>query len=147
MVPIAESLVEAAVRDLENRTLANLRGRLTKLVYLSSTRDYNTGEYQHEGLAQRFGAQAAQQALAQCHQAAFEELLDASLADLVNQLAMYIDSTGAQKEKVLSSWRNLQAYRVLIPSTCDPLKADFFVTNIRIALEILGSEAQLPLRN
>ena len=147
MVPIADSMVEAAVRDLENRTLANLRGRLTKLVYLSSTRDYNTGEYQHEGLAQRFGAEAAQQALAQCHQAAFEDLLSDSLVALVEELVTYIESTGAQKEKVLSSWRNLQAYRVLIPSTCDPLKADFFVTNIRIGLEVLGVRAPLHLRS
>ena len=139
MAAVMDSTVEAAVHDLENRTLAHLRGRLTKLVYLSSTRDYNTGEYQHEGLVQRFGKQAAQQALAHCHEAAFQELLDASLADLAAQLAMYIDSTGAEREKVLASWRNLQAYRVLIPGNCDPLKADFFVTNIKIALEVLGS--------
>jgi len=64
MRAVMETAVEAAIRDLENRTLASLHGELTKLVYLSSTRDYNTGEYLHEGLAQRFGAEAAQQALA-----------------------------------------------------------------------------------
>lgn len=146
-MPLVESAVEAAVRDLENRTLANLRGELTKLVYLSSTRDYNTGEYQHEGLAQRFGAEVARRALAQCHEAAFHELLYASLADLVAQLAAYIDSIGAQREKVLRSWRQLQAYRVLIPSSCDPLSADFFVTNVKIALEVLGSGADCRLRH
>jgi hypothetical protein len=139
MAPVVESAVEAAVRDLEDRTLVHLQGRLTRLVYLSSTRDYNTGEYQHEGLAQRFGVQAAQQALAHCHEAAFQDLLDTSLSDLVAQLTDYIESTGAEREKVLKSWRDLQAYRVLIPSSCDPLKADFFVTNIKIALEVLGS--------
>ena len=81
----SESQLEAAVRDLEVRTLANLRGELTKLVYLSSTRDYNTGEYQHDGLAHQFGAQAAQRALAQCHQAAFQDLLHSSLPALVAQ--------------------------------------------------------------
>jgi hypothetical protein len=144
MAPAVESAVETAVRDLQDRTLIHLQGQLTKLVYLSSTRDYNTGEYQHEGLAQRFGVEAAQRALAQCHEAAFQELLDASLSDLVAQLTTYIESTGAEREKVLSSWRNLQAYRVLIPGSCDPLKADFFVTNIKIALEVLGSGAPLP---
>src|ERR1700686_940156 len=139
MRAVAESAVEAAVRDLEGRTLAHLQGELTKLVYLSSTRDYNTGEYQHEGLAQRFGAQAAQLALAQCHETAFQDLLYTSLSNLVAQLATYIDSTGADREKVLNSWRQLQAYRVLIPGTCDDLNADLFITNIKIALEALVS--------
>ena len=140
----SESQLEAAVRDLEVRTLANLRGELTKLVYLSSTRDYNTGEYQHDGLAHQFGAQAAQRALAQCHQAAFQDLLHSSLPALVAQLATYIDSTGAEREKVLHSWRRLQAFRVLVPGTCDDLSADFFVSNIRIALEVLGLPAAQP---
>jgi hypothetical protein len=136
-----EAELEAAVRDLETRTLANLRGGLTRLVYLSSTRDYNTGEYQHDGLAQRFGAEAAQRALAKCHEAAFQDLLYSGLPVLVEQLTVYIDSTGAEREKVLQSWRQLQAFRVLVPGTCDDLSADFFVSNIRIALEVLGLPA------
>jgi hypothetical protein len=136
-----ESELEAAVRDLELRTLAGLRGGLTRLVYLSSTRDYNTGEYQHDGLADQFGAHAAQRALAQCHEAAFQDLLYSSLPALVAQLATYIDSTGAEREKVLHSWRQLQAFRVLIPGTCDELSADFFASNITIALEVLKSPA------
>src|SRR6202049_3794891 len=139
MRAVAESAVEAAVRDLESRTLANLQGELTKLVYLSSTRDYNTGEYQHEGLAQRFGAQAAQLALAQCHETAFQDLLYSSLSSLVAQLATYIDSTGADRERVLNSWRQLQASRVPLPGPCNPRSADLFITNIKIALEVLVS--------
>jgi hypothetical protein len=142
MVPVVDTAAVAfAVRDLETRTLAHLRGDVAKLVYLSSTRDYNTGEYQHEGLALRFGSQAASLALEQCHLATFHELLQTNLARLVAELAQYIESTGAQKEKVLESWRHLQAYRVLIPRTCDSLSADFFITNIRIALEVLGCAA------
>jgi len=136
-----ESALEAAVRDLEMRTLASLRGELTKLVYLSSTRDYNTGEYQHDGLAHQYGAQAAQRALARCHEAAFQDLLYSSLPALVAQLATYIESTGADREKVLHSWRQLQAFRVLIPGTCDDLSADFFVSNVKVALEVLSLPA------
>jgi hypothetical protein len=133
-----------AVRDLETRTLANLRGGVTRLVYLSSTRDYNTGEYQHDGLALEYGPEAAQRALAQCHEAVFHDLLEASLPELVSQLTAYIDSTGADREKVLQSWRHLQAFRVLVPSTCNELSADFFISNIRIALEVLGLPAAMP---
>lgn len=136
--PGSVTAIETAVQDLENRTLADLRGGLTKLVYLSSTRDYNTGEYQHAGLSDRFGSETAARALARCHEAAFQELVYASLAELVNELALYIESTGAEREKVLDGWRRLQAYRVLIPGACDDLSARFFVSNLKIALEALA---------
>jgi hypothetical protein len=135
-----ERSAERAMRDLENRTLAHLNGDLSKVVYLSATRDYNTGEYRHQGLEQRFGSAAAQFALARCHQAAFQNLLECGLGSLVGQLADYIDSTGAGKEQVLESWRQLEAYRVLIPGTCDSLSGDFFISNIKIALEILRAD-------
>ena len=129
--------LDAAVQDLYERTLTGLNGDLTRLVYLSSTRDYNTGEYQHAGLADRFGAETAERALARCHETAFRDLLDLNLANFVGQLAAYIESTGADRDRVLDAWRRLQAYRVLIPGTCDELSADFFASNVRIALEAL----------
>lgn len=132
--------LDAAMDDLQRRTLAELPGELTRLVYLSSTRDYNTGEYQHAGLADRFGAGTAQTALARCHEAVFEELLETKLADVVQEVAHYIQSTGAEREKVLDAWRRLQAYRVLIPSGCDELSADFFASNVKIALEVLREQ-------
>ena len=132
--------MEAAIQDLHDRTLANLPEVLTRLIYLSSTRDYNTGEYQHAGLADRYGPDTAEQALARCHQAAFENLLYTDLADLVRQLAAYIESIGAERDQVLDAWRGLQAYRVLIPNACDDLSAELFTSNIKIALEALRAE-------
>ena len=140
----ASTRLQDAVRDLEDRTLFELDGDLTKLVYLSSTRDYNTGEYQHAGLADRFGPETAARALAHCHQTAFQDLLCCNLADLVRQLTAYIASTGAEKDKVLNAWRQLQAYRVLVPSNCDPLSADMFASNIKIALEAVRCEPAEP---
>jgi hypothetical protein len=132
---------EAAIRDLEDRTLANLAGKLTRLVYLSSTRDYNTGEYQHAGLADRFGAATAQKALERCHEAVFEDILAMDLAELVQELTQYIETTGAERDKVLDAWRRLQAYRLLVPAECDELSADLFASNVKIALEALRIES------
>jgi hypothetical protein len=133
---------EFAVRDLEDRTLANLNGDFRRIIYLAATRDYNTGMYRHEGLALRFGDDAAQAALARCHQTVFRSLLDSGLPTLVEQLGAYIESTGADKERVLQSWRQLEAYRVLVPGACDSLSGDFFISNIKIALEILRVDAK-----
>ncbi len=137
MKSISMEPFDLAVQDLQDRTLAELNGGLTRLVYLSSTRDYNTGEYQHAGLADRFGSEAAQKALARCHETAFHDLLYSTLADLVGQLSVYIESTGAERERVLDAWRRLQAYRVLIPEACDEFSAEFFASNIKVALEAL----------
>jgi len=134
---VTELAAEGAIRDLEARTLAGLDGDVSKVVYLSGTRDYNTGRYQHDGLALRFGDAAAQTALARCHEAVFQDLLHCGIQALVAQLAAYIESTGADRDRVLDSWQRLEAYRVLIPGTCDPLSADCFISNIKIALEVL----------
>jgi len=135
---------DAAIRDLEDRTLVNLQGHLTRLVYISSTRDYNTGDYQHAGLADRFGPETAQRALEYCHRLVFDELLAMDLAELVRQLTLYIETTGAEREKVLDAWRRLQAYRLLVPAECDDLTADLFASNVKIALEALRAEPGPP---
>ncbi|HLI82731.1 MAG TPA: hypothetical protein VKV17_02375 [Bryobacteraceae bacterium] len=139
--------VERAVRDLESRTLAHFPSDLSKVVYLAGTRDYNTGEYHHAGLIQRFGREASQTALARCHEAAFGELLRCGLDALAGQLAGYMESTGAEKERVLRNWRQMEAYRMLVPANCDPLSADFFISNIRIALEALKLDMRPDRRN
>ncbi|HEY1338103.1 MAG TPA: hypothetical protein VGF59_11370 [Bryobacteraceae bacterium] len=134
----------AAIRDLESRTLANLKGDITRLVYLSSTRDYNTGQYQHEGLAVRYGRAAAEAALAECHRNIFDHVLGTNLSGLVSQLEQYIDSTGEDRERVLDAWQRLEAYRVLTPRRCAELEADFFASNVKIALGALRAAAPVP---
>jgi hypothetical protein len=61
---MADLDIDAVVTDLKNRTLSGLPGEMAQLVYLASTRDYNTGQYFHEGLASEFSGPLASQALA-----------------------------------------------------------------------------------
>jgi hypothetical protein len=144
---IAHDNLDRAIRDLEDRTLAHLPTDMSRVVYLSATRDYNTGEYHHEGLSQSFGHSASQAALARCHESAFRVLLHCGLETLVEQITAYMESTGAEKERVLHSWRQLEAYRMLIPGNCDPLAADYFIANVRIALEVLKLDMQPGRKN
>ena len=55
--------VQAAYDDLLKRSLSKVSCDLARLIYLASTRDYNTGAYHHDGLASRFRADAASKAL------------------------------------------------------------------------------------
>jgi len=129
--------IEPAVTDLRNRTLSRLPGDFSRLVYLASSRDCNTGQYYHDGLAFHFSQNVASKAMALCHREIFDRLVYASLEELIEELCNYISSTDERPEDFLRSWKHLGSYRVLIPSECDELEAEVFLSNVKIALEIL----------
>ena len=86
--------IEPAVTDLRYRTLSRLPGDFSRLVYLASSRDLNTGHYSHDGLAFHFGQNAASKAMALCHREVFDRLVYACLEGLIEELRSYISSTG-----------------------------------------------------
>ncbi len=131
--------IDAAVADLKERTLSDLPGEMARLVYLASTRDYNTGQYFHDGLAAEFSGLLASQALARCHQETFSRLALASLPELVSHLSTYVASTRAQEEDVFRFWAKVEPYRVTVPADTDSLTVKLFVSNVKIALAILAS--------
>jgi hypothetical protein len=129
--------VEAVRRDLENRTLAKIEGDFARLIYLASMRDYNTGEYNHEGLACLFTERLARRALAASHRDVFRRLVLCSVKELVEQLEIYVRSNGSTFSDFVRVWEKLQPYTVSIPLECSPLTSRFFALNIRAALAIL----------
>jgi hypothetical protein len=129
--------VLAAADDLRRRTLADMRQPLGRLIYLASTRDYNTGLYYHHGLALRFSEEAACEALADCHREAFEELVAASLEELVYELEAYLKSTRAAAGDFIVAWKGLEPYRVAVPVGIDSLSSELVFSNLKVALVIL----------
>lgn len=131
--------IEAASADLGDRTLARIPSQIGRLIYLASTRDYNTGRYHHDGLAFRFTEAIADRALAACHEELFRNLVQSPLEDLVRQLELYFASTHLRPEEILGVWKSLEPYRVAIPLKSAALFKEFFFSNLRIALAILES--------
>ena len=131
--------IEDALRDLQNRTLANLDGDFARLVYLASTRDYNSGRYAHDGLSFRFTAPVAEQVLAKAHRDAFVSLALSPLEVLVSQLEQYIRSGSARPDELLESWHELEPFRILAPEHDDPITVKLFISNVRVALAIVGA--------
>ena len=130
--------VERARRDL-GRTLRRLDGDFARLVYLASTRDYNTGQYHHDGLAFMFNEDVAARAIENCHQEVFRRLVGCSMNRLVEQLELYASSHCSTPCELVRIWEKLQPYRSTIPFECSPLAARFFISNVRAALAVVQS--------
>lgn len=129
--------VQKATEDVRARTLAKIPRPLDRFIYLASMRDYNTGLYHHEGLALRYSPEVACEALADCHREVYRQLLSCSLEDLVSQMEAYVDSSQTPARDFISVWRGIEPYRVAVPVEAEPFSAQFFFSNLRIALAIL----------
>ena len=129
--------VQVAYDDLLNRTLARIPCDLGRLIYLASTRDYNTGNYYHEGLANRFSPEVARKALEIAHRQAFYKLSAFSLEDLVSDLEVYLRSTRENPEDFLRTWQKLEPYRISMPTEANLTVARLFTSNIKLALAVL----------
>jgi len=129
--------VQDAYDDLLQRTLSRIPCDLARLIYLASTRDYNSGTYHHEGLAARFQADTARKALEIAHRQVFYAVSAYSLEDLVRELETYLQTSRENPDEFLRAWQKLEPYRVAIPLEANPTIARLFLSNIRLALAIL----------
>lgn len=130
-------LQQQAVDDLELRTLSRIDTLVGRLVYVASTRDYNTGAYYHDGLAMRFQTSAAQAALLQCHRSLFQACVLLPLSGLVEELTAYFNSAQEDQLQLIRSWQEFVAYRMLLPADCDRLSSGLFLSNMKLALAAL----------
>jgi hypothetical protein len=128
--------VQAAYNDLLQRSLSKISCDLARLIYLASTRDYNSGTYHHDGLAARFNPDVAAKALEIAHRQLFYQMSAYSLEEMVSQLQTYLDCSHESPADVLRTWQKLEPYRVAIPVEVNPTVARLFLSNIRLALAI-----------
>ena len=133
-----------AYDDLWQRTLGKIPGDLNRMIYLASTRDYNSGRYHHAGLEATIGYDAVKQALETAHLDIFWKLTRSSLEQLVRELEVYIRSSGESPEELLRTWRTLQPYRVAIPLQVDTMAAQLLLSNLKLGLEVLQKRRSQP---
>lgn len=135
--------IQPVLEHVRNRTLLKLPCDFSRLVYLASVRDFNTGQYFHDGLAIHFTEKIVSSAFAVCHREVFNRLVFCSLEQLVEELSRHISSTCERPVDALKSWRNLESYRIMVPLDCDELAAQLFLSNVKVALAILESQQKL----
>jgi hypothetical protein len=126
-----------AYEDLLQRTLSRISCDLGRLIYIASTRDYNTGNYHHDGLAMRFRPEEARKALEVAPQEIFYRVSARSLEELVEELEIYICSSRESLADVVRIWERLEPYRIAIPLRVHPTVAQLFLCNVKLALAVL----------
>ena len=125
------------IEEVRERSLAPLACEMAKLICLSSTRDYNTGRYQHDGLDWRYRDKDADAALRALHTQIFESLVVAPLKTLVSDLEAFFGMTLTDRSTATKIWKNLEPFRIAVPEDSDELTRKLFYSNIRIALAVL----------
>jgi hypothetical protein len=100
------SLLEQCAREAELDCFPN---DLTRLLYLASLRDCNSGRYLHPTLSRHIGIERADEGLRALHLQVFWRLLAIPVAGYVAQLEEYICFTRTAKAAVLETWQSLEA--------------------------------------
>jgi hypothetical protein len=129
--------VELAADDLRRHTLSHMPEPLERMIYLGSTRDYNTGLYYHDGLASRFSDEVACEALANCHRESYRHAFKLFRRGFgaPDRLLHSIHTCCAACD-FIAAWKSLQPYRVAVPGGHRPLAVEFLCGNVRVALAI-----------
>lgn len=126
--------VERYVCDLG---LDHFPNDITRMLYLASLRDCNSGLYLHPQLSHTIGVEDANQVLNACHNEVFGRLLTVPFSCYVLQMEEYIRYTRTQRSTLLKTWQSLQAYRSTVPAEASSLSSELFCLNIELALAIL----------
>lgn len=133
----SEEDVQRIIADVQGHTLEAMRGRFSRLIYLASLRDYNTGRYHHYGLETRYASGPVDEALRRCHTAVFEELVASPLKEQTQDLFKFFESLKEDRARLVNVWQRLRSYQILPPEECNPLARQLFEKNIEIILGVL----------
>ncbi len=125
------------VHDFALTTLAALPNDFSRLTYIASLRDLSSGKYEHAGLAVLYPAEAIQQALKHCHEEVFNRILETPLELQEPDLRNCLDGMEGPLGATVEHWRQMEAYRVLMPEDSPDYLKELFCSNLRVLLDIL----------
>ena len=133
-----KSLLErSADTDLWRHTLSQIPVLVGRIVYLSTLRSPITGRYEHHGLALVYGDGDAEKAIRISHRRAFQEWLALGLQEKVEDLDIYLRTTGEDPLKVLRHWSRAETWSGLLPTGSLSAEKSLFASDMRGAIKIL----------
>jgi hypothetical protein len=141
-VSVKKSDQRVIAEDILRALHVSLPNDLSRLIFLATLRDNNSGRYYHPEVARRFSEEAADRAMLACHRRIYERVVALAIEDLTDQLDAYVTTVPAPRERLIESWTKLKAYRATIPMDTDLISAEIFFMKVEVAVAIL--EARLP---
>jgi hypothetical protein len=138
------ALSDTAAADLWKNTLSQIHATFGRLVYLSSLRDPDTGEYRHFGLAQTFGPDEANRVLHDSHVATFNEWLSYNLESQKADLDFYLSGIDGDRRNILETWVRVQPYRGLIPTFARDMEKELYLHDLEVLLDLLMGAYGVP---
>lgn len=130
---------------LKQRTSETLPLPLARLIYLCSLRDLNTDRYSHAGWAFELTEDGADRALREFHEEEFGRLVPRSVAELAEALQAYFQTLGESVPELVSVWREVESFRVVLPRDCHPVDRELFLSSVKAALAVLAD--RVPSRS
>jgi hypothetical protein len=146
MAPLSgiQRLDQDAAASLWRHTLAQIPTLFGRLVYLSSLRNQNSGQYEHFGLAQRFGMEQAGEAIRATHRDAFREWLCLDLERQREEVGQYLESLDTDRKQAVETWVRLAPHRNFVPSDANPVEQDLYLQDFSAVLYLLRNEYGVP---
>ena len=138
---------DSQLADSWRRTLSGISTRLGRLEYLASLRNAHSGLYEHFGLAQRVGAEKADDLIRQSHDEVFQQWLALEQADQLHEAESYLESVGGDKRELLRTWLALQPYSGWVPADSRDVERELFLTDMADVLEALRTDYQVASRD
>jgi len=120
------------------QALSSLPGPLASLVFLSSLRDHYNGRYLHEGWASCSSPGEVHEKLRSAHLRVFESLLELPMLEYARELRRHIHSLGEDEARVVALWQEMEPYNEMIPEGSSPVGRQLFMSQLRLALEVLA---------
>lgn len=117
--------------------MSSLPTPFARLVFVTSMRDHYTGQYLHEGWAGVSSSEQVNVALRQTHRHVFEIVAVLPLVDLCREIRKHFDSLGEAELRTANFWLETEPYYEMIPAGYPLLARKLFISQVRLALEIL----------
>ena len=131
--------IDARLSSAGEEILSALPNDLSRLIYLTSIRDYNSGTYRHHILSQHYGEETVHRLFEACHRQFFARLLADPIEKYVQEIEDYLRFSRAERGSFISTWNSLQAYRAAVPLKAPKRACEAFFLNIKTALLVVDN--------
>jgi hypothetical protein len=130
-------LQENSIHRYLHSALDALPTPFAQLVFLTSLRDPYTGHYLHEGWTTVTSPAEVNAILRETHKSVFDSVIDQSLVALSRELRKHFQALGEAELRSANLWLAIEPYYHMIPEGCSLLSRRFFISQVRLALEVL----------